>query len=451
MIGFSAVSVPGLTAAGTRALTIILCTVVAWAVGPAHPASVTLLMFAIVMIAGVASPETVFRLWTTPVVWTMVGSFLMARAATSSGLADRMARTFLSRVGAGYKRLIIASYVLGAALSIIIPQPFPRTVLIWTIYRTLLQRFTNDPVVTRIMCFAVFSSAVPTSMGLLTADTVLNVAAASFAEPPISWTEWARLMFVPSMMASALMCAAFLAVFGPILKQRMPEGVDGKSLPDEKTVHGAMTAAEKKVLAWCLGAAVMWATTNWHGINPAWVALVCAGGLSLPWVGEVLTVEDIGRGVNWATLVFVTGASAIGNIANSSGISEMLAARFAGLNVHLSDAGFMTAATLLTMGIHMLVGSALSAVAIVVPLLSAWGLRLGINPSVACLVAYVVSTMQWALPFQHVTILIGQNEPGGYGAGETLRFAIPLVILTLASVLLVFLPWWAAIGALRAT
>ncbi|MGB9867413.1 MAG: SLC13 family permease [Bacillota bacterium] len=446
ILGASVLLRPTLGVQSTKAASLMICTVIAWTVAPAHPAVVTLLMYAAIMVMGIVPADVAFRLWTTPVVWMMVGSFLIARATVSSGLARRVAIVLVSCLGVGYARLILASCVVGIVLGLIIPHPFPRTVLIWSVYRSLLESVGADATAVKLMCFGVFASAVPTSMLFLTSDSVLNVTAASLVDPPITWTQWLKLMAVPSLATSCLMVCCFFVVFGPDLKRH---GLGESRVRVMACELGPMTQVEKKVLAWCALAAGLWATAEWHGINPAWVSLICAGGLALPVVGEVLTLDDVWVGVNWPTVLFVAGAATLGTLAQAGGLTDLLVDLVSRIGFAAEPFRFLLCATIVSMAIHVVVGSALASLAVAAPLLVLWGARLGVNPAVCCLTAYIASNMYYVLPFHHSTILVGQSEPSGFGVAETLRFALPLMVVTLASVGLFFYPWWQLLGVLN--
>lgn len=256
-------------------------------------------------------------------------------------------------------------------------------------------------------------------------------------------------MAVPSLLTSALHCALFLAVFGPAMRRQLTEEIDGRALRDEMGLMGPMTAAEKRTLLWTVVAVVLWATDRLHGVNPAWVSLVCAVGLALPYTGGVLTADDLSRSVSWPTVVFVAGASAIGNVAGSAGISEWLSSLLTPVNFPAGVLEFALVAAVAVIVTHLLVGSSLTALALAGPVLIPVGTRLGFNPAIPCLIVYIVSNMQFVFPFQNLIILVGQDEPHGYGIVETMRFAPFITALTLLSVALLYAPWWAAIGLLH--
>ena len=52
----------------------------------------------------------------------------------------------------------------------------------------------------------------------------------------------------------------------------------------------------------------------------------------------------------------------------------------------------------------------------------------------------------YVLPFQQVTILLGQGETGGYGAREVFRYGVPLTLVVLFVMIVVEMTWWQIVG-----
>lgn len=118
---------PGaLSAEGRKTLAVTLFTVIWWSFNVAPPAYTTLLMLLAYLLLGLATPELVFRLWTLPLLWLIIGAFLIAAAVTKSGLAQRVAYFFMLRYATSYRTLIVLAFALGLVLSLLIPHPFPR-------------------------------------------------------------------------------------------------------------------------------------------------------------------------------------------------------------------------------------------------------------------------------------------------------------------------------------
>lgn len=437
------IPLPGdLSVAGQQTLAVTVFTVIWWIFGVTHAAYTTLLMFLGYILLGLASPAVVLQLATTPLMWLMICAFLIATAVTKSGLANRVAYFFMIRYAHSYKSIVILAYVLGFVLSFLIPHPFPRTLLIMALVAQMIKRSGANEKDTATLGLAVFVSATPTSMILLTGDAMLNVAAVAFSGENVGWLQWAIYMAVPGIFASILMLFLHFLVF----KQTGPFVIDQAVLIQEQKELGPLSRAEKVTIAWIVIALLLWATDFVHHINPAWVAMFVVVGLSLPKIGDVLEPDDINKGVAWPIVIFVIGALAIGTVGKVTGMSDWLA------NVALPDTpptnpfGFAALVSGATMAVHMVLGSALACMSIVSPPMAQYAVSAGLNPIVPALIVYTAVEIHYLLPFQHVTMLLGEGKSGGYGNSETIRYGIPLTLVALFVIVVIEVIWWQVIG-----
>jgi anion transporter len=432
---------PGLTVAGQRALAITMFTVVWWIFGIMAPAYTTLMMFLGYILFKLAPPSTIFALWTSPLMWLMIGAFLMAAAVTKSGLAKRVAYFFMTRYADSYTSMVTLVYVLGFVLSFLIPHPFPRTLLIVAIVNAVIESSPMAPEDATALGFATFASSTGTSMILMTGDALLNGAALGFSGTGLSWLGWVSYMAVPGMVASVLMWALHLLVFKP--KSRMQ--IDRQALMAEQARLGPMSAAEKRTLIWILLALVLWATQALHHTDPAWVALGAAVGLALPLVGDVLAPADFAEGINWPILIFVVGALAIGTVGKETGMAQWIAKALLPATPPANPYAFALLVGLVTMVIHMFLGSSLATMSIVSPPVVTYAASFGWSGLFPALLVYTAAAIHYLLPFQAVTLLLGAGKLGRYGSRETLRYGVPLTVLTLV-VILVEVFWWQVTG-----
>jgi anion transporter len=444
--------IAGLPAAGQKALAITVFVVIWWVFGVMHPAYTTLLLFLgyIVLIGNVTAADgstismtgQVFRLFTLPLGWLMIGAFLIAAAVTKSGLAKRISYFLMIRFARSYKSIIVLGYVLGLVLSFVIPHPFPRVLLIMAMLGQVIKEAKANEADTASLGFAVFSAATATAMVLLVGDSVLNVAGVGFSGESVGFIEWIKYMAVPGLIASVLMMLLTFVVF----KQTGPFEINKEKIIEDQKHLGPMTRDEKVVGIWVLIALVLWSTDFIHHIDPAWVALAVAVGLALPYVGKVLTPSDIATGVNWPIVIFVVGALAIGSVGSATGMAQWLASVVLPANPPTNAFAFAGMIGGVTMLLHMILGSALACMSVVSPPMVNYAISAGWSPIVPALLVYTAVNMHYLLPFQHVTMLLGAGDTGKYGNAETLKYGIPLTIVCLVVMIGVMVPWWMLIG-----
>ena len=230
--------------AGRQTLAVTLFTVIWWVFNVIPSAYSTLLMLMAYVLLGLATPGQVFQIWTLPLLWLIIGSFLIAAAVAKSGLAERVAAFFVVRFANSYRSLIVLTYVLGFVLSFLIPHPFPRALLLMSLMRAIITLSGMNAVDAASVGLSVFVATTATSTILLTGDSTLNLAALGFSGVSLGWLEWPLYMAVPGLIASVLMMGLHLLVF----RQSGPIAIDHAALARSQRARGPMTRAEKTTL-----------------------------------------------------------------------------------------------------------------------------------------------------------------------------------------------------------
>ncbi len=434
---------PGdLSLAGRKMLVITLFTVIWWLFNVVPPAYSTLLMLLGYLLLGLAEPDVVFHIWTLPLMWLIISAFLIAAAVTKSGLAQRVAYFFMIRYATSYRSLIILTYVLGFVLSFLIPHPFPRALLMMSLIRAIIQKAGMNKKDAASLGLSVFVATTATSTILLTGDSTLNIATVGFSGLNVSWLDWAKYMAVPGIAASLMMMGLHLLTF----KQTGLVHIDQDEIQHEQQKLGPMSRDEIVTLLWVLAALILWSIDFIHHIDPAWIALLVVVGLSLPKVGDILDAKDISTGINWPIIFFVVGAFAIGSVSKATGMAEWLAKVLMPATPPQNPYAFATLVGGVTMLIHMVLGSALACMSIVAPSLVHYSTIAGWNPLFPALLIYTSVAIHYIFPFQHVAILLGQGETGGYDTRHVLKYGIPLTIVALIVLVPIEVTWWNILG-----
>jgi di/tricarboxylate transporter len=434
----------GLSVPGRQALAISLFGVIWWAMGVVQPGYTSLLMLVAWIVLKVAPPETVLSLWTSPLMYLVIGGYLIAAAVQDSGLGKRISYMFIIKFVNSFSSIIISSYVLGFLLSFLIPHPWPRSFLIMSVMAMIIKSANLPKRDAAAIGLAVFAGSASNSMILLTGDSVLNMVGATAGNVSLSWLEWAKYMAVPGIVASALTCLLQLKLFKPSVQLT----VDKHSIRHELNNLGSMTGVEKRTLLWVALAVVLWATDSVHHIHPGWIAALMAIALALPRVGNVLKPTSWSA-VPVGTLLFLSASSAIGKVGGVTGMNKWVASVVLPSNVPSNIFLFAAIAVAVTVVIHMVLGSALAVMGIATPALILFANAAGINPIVASLLAYTAVSMHFILPFHHMNVLVGVGDnAGGYGDAEVIKFGIPLTVLVFVVTVLVEIPWWKLTGLL---
>ncbi len=437
--------VTGLPDAGRHCLALSLTAVVWWATGAMHPgysSAALLLGYCLLLPADLVPGSLVFRLWTTPTMYLVVGGFLLAAAVRDSGLGQRLALFLVQRYVRTYRGILLFCYLLGLALSFLIPHPWPRSFLILSIMEHVIRAAKLEKAQAANVGLAVFAGSVPTAMVLLTGDSTLNPVVASFSGIPVSWLQWFIYMGVPGLVATALTFLAQSALFrGPAQFH-----LNREEIACCRAEMGPMSLREKQVLGVVLAAVALWATDSLHGIAPGWVALLAVIVLASPLIGAVDAHTWVSVPVG--TLLFLTAALAIGTVGQATGMNAWVVSQLLPASAPTSPLLFALLTAALCIPLHMVLGSTLAVLGIAAPAMIAFGADAGFSPLVPALLTYTAVALHWLLPFHHMNLLVGAGEQaGGYGNREALRLGLAqTAVVVIVMVLEIF--WWQLVGLL---
>ncbi|MEM5776213.1 MAG: SLC13 family permease, partial [Anaerolineaceae bacterium] len=131
--------------AAQRTLALGLLTVIWWAFKIIPQAYTSLLLIAALLVFRVAEPAVVLTMWTRPLVWLIICSFLISAAVSKSGLARRFALFLMSRFSPTYTRTVLLIYLIGLLMSLFIPQTFPRLLILMAVVREVIHCTDTAP------------------------------------------------------------------------------------------------------------------------------------------------------------------------------------------------------------------------------------------------------------------------------------------------------------------
>ena len=430
---------------GKHCLALSLMAVIWWAFGVVQPGYTSLGLLVCWVLSGTAPAPVVFRLWTSPMMYLVIGGYLLAAAVESSGLGKRLAYSFALHFITSYKRMIAACYILGFVLSIMIPHPWPRSFMIMAVMTILIRSAKLEKKFAVQIGLTAFASSCPTSMILLTGDSTLNVVAMNFAGVDASWLKWILYMGVPGVVTSVLLFLIQIWFF----PKPQSFDLDKEEIADLLSKMGRITRNEIVTVFWILVAVGFWMTDFLHHVHPGWVAISAALILTLPRVGNVLKPGDWSK-VSLGSLFFLTAALGIGTVGGVNGMNKWIAATLLPTHVPTNVFVFALFIVVFTMVIHMVLGSVLAVMGIVTPAVLAYTAGTGISPIVVSLLVYTVVNQQYLLPFHNMAILVGEGEDaGGYTSSDVFRFGLPLTALIFVVTLCVEVPWWKMIGLIH--
>jgi len=439
------INLPGeISPEGQTCLALTLMVVVWWAFQIAQSGFTSGIYLALLAILGVAEPTVVFSAWTGTTMYLVIGAYLIADAVKASGLGERIAYNVIIKFVANFKSVIISIFLITFILSLLIPHPWPRALLIMAVMKVLIESAKIPREDAIKIGFTVFAASVPVSLIFLTGDAVISPLAVANSGMELGWLGWFKMMGIPAIICSILTMLLILVLFKPSQEIQVDKGVMRKKLK----AMGNLSKVEIRTTVWLVIAIILWLTDSIHGINIGWVTLIIPMLMSLPIVGEVLTVKS------WASvpvhvLIFLTAAMAIGRVGGVTGMNTWIANVIMPSNMPTSMFALAALITLIAVIIHMLLGSVIAVMGVAIPATLAATASMGINPLVPTLLIYMAIAAHYVLPFQHLNMLVGSGEENGmYGQKETIRIGIPLIVVIFFINICVMIPWFKIIGVI---
>lgn len=436
------INIDGLSTQGQKCLALSLMTVIFWATNVAHPGYTSGLYLALLVIFRIAPTQDIFSLWSSSIVYLVMGAYLIAGSAKSSGLGERIAYNFIIRFINSYNSIIYSIFILTFILSLLIPHPWPRAFLIMSVFIVVIKSANLSCEDAKKIGFTVFAASVPVSMIFLTGDSSINIMAIELSGVKLNWFGWLYYMGIPAVLASVLTMLLILKLFKPEKKVE----IDKKQIRAKLIELGPLCRKERKTMLWIILAIVLWMTDSIHGIEIGWATLIVAMLMSFPVIG-VLDTRDWQQ-VPIEMLIFFTAAIAIGRVGGITGMNTWIASvilpEFVPTNLFLF-ALFIAAVSIF---LHMLLGSVIGVMGIAIPLFMVFTEQASLNPLVPALFVYTATAMHYILPFQHLDVLVGIGEGNGlYNEKHVIKLGIPLTFAVFL-VVIFEVSWWKLTGIL---
>ena len=434
--------IPGLARNGQICMALSFMTVIFWGFQITQPGYTSGLYLLLLAVFGVEKPALIFSTWTGPMMFLIVGAYLIAGAVKESGLGERIAYKFIISYVTSFKSIIVAIFILTFILSLLIPHPWPRAFLIMSVMAVVIKS-ANIPRVDAVKIgFTVFAASVPVSLIFLTGDATISPLAVQSSGVSLGWLGWFKLMGPPSIIVSIITCFMILFLFKPTQEVQ----VNKEEMRAKLAAMGPMSGKELRTAFWVTLAIILWMTDTLHGVDIGWVTLFIAMAMSLPLVGEILTPASW-SGVPLHVLIFLTAAVAIGRVGGATGMNAWIAQTV--LPGTVPSDPYILAAFIATISIiiHMLLGSVIAVMGIIIPAMITFTSQMGITPLVPALLAYSAVASHYVLPFQHLNMLVGLGEDNGmYSQKETIRLGIPFIIVIYVMTVLIEVPYWSMLG-----
>lgn len=424
-------------------LAVFMLAIGAWTVLRLPEAPVALAAAGALVLARVLPAERLYATLADPLIWLLIGAFLMAAALQASGVAQIFALRLLTgarTVRAAFYRLTL----LIVATAFVIPSTTGRAALLLPVFLALAAA-TPDAALVRayallfpsVILLSACASLLGAGAHLIAADHLQRLGL-----PAPTFLQWAALGVPVAVAASASATELILRLFiAPAQRAAAP------LLP--ATPSGALTAAQKRALTIAASALLAVATEPWHGVQPALVMLLAALAATSRRLTGIGFKQAL-KSVEWNLILFLAATLALGQALTASGAAPWIAGA---VLARLPAApppwllAFVVAA-LATVS-HLLVTSRSARAAILIPAL-ALPLAASVQqaPALVLLVTMASGFCQTLRVSAKPVALFarGDGESELYGDADLLRLAVPLMAAFVPIVAACALWYWPLLG-----
>lgn len=433
---------PGLGLSGHASLALLIFAIVMWVTEALNLAVTSLLLLFIQPIIGVNSFTNAVIGFANPIIFLMIGGFIIAEAIRKSGLASRLTYTMLNRFGVTPDRSLFTVVFSTGILSAFIENVVAYAMLLPIMKEIILLMGVKDP--ERGKSNFSKSMVLGGSYGSLAGGfgteigTAPNLMAAAYTHLPfVNW------MIFGFPLAFILMTIIWKWL-GIIYKAEIKGIIGGmETIAAKKESLGPMSRNEKFTLVILLFTIGLWVTTNFTGLDSFSVALI---GAVLLFAVRVIDWKDAQSGVDWGLIVFFGGALSLGAALLSTGaanwlIGDIIAVLGPNASTLLIMVVLMVVAVMITQVMSNIALAAIL-VPIAVTLATAQGQPIGIYAvpvAIACSLSFMLPMADPTVAMSYGTKYI--NIPGIFKAGFPLVVIGIIVTLIVLLIVLTFAPW----------
>ncbi len=425
---------PGLSYSGHAAIALLGFAVIMWASEAQVLAVTSLMLLFLQPLLGIDSFNSAVIGFANPIIFLMIGGFILAVAIGKSGLAKRFTYWMLSKVGTSPSMSIFAAVFSTGILSAWIENVVAFAMLL-PIIKTIVPLFGVDDPEKGNSNFAK-AMVLGASYGSLAGGFGTEIGTA----PNLMAAAYTHLPFVNWMVFGFPIAIIMLFVTWKLLGWIFPPEVDGivgghDTLNKAIDVMGSITRKEKITAAILFFTIGLWVTTGITGIDSYSVALI---GAALYFVTGVIDWKDAQEGVDWGLIIFFGGALSLGAALLNTGAAAYIITHLIGdLGNNVSTLTIMLLLMIIAVVFTQVMSNiALSAILIplAVTLAAAQGQPVGIY---AVPVAFACS-LSFMFPMADPTVAMA------YGTGyvkikEILKAGIPMVVIGIIVTIIIML------------
>ena len=251
-----------------------------------------------------------------PIIMLFIGGFILAIAATKTGLDTMLARVLLKPFGTKSKNVLLGFLVVTAVFSMFLSNTATAAMML-TFLAPVLKALPADGKGKIALAMAIPVAANVGGMGT-PIGTPPNAIALKYLNDPeglnlgIGFGEWMAFM-IPFTLVMLFLAWILLLKLFPFKQKTIELNIEGEAKKDWRSIIVYITFAVTILL---------WMTDKITGVNANVVAMIPVAVFCL--IG-VITKRDLEE-INWSVLWMVAGGFALGVALNESGLGQKLVA-----------------------------------------------------------------------------------------------------------------------------
>jgi len=422
-----------------RAGIVIVLSIGLWATGWLPEWLTAVVFFTLCMLAQIAPSTTVFAGFSSSATWLVLSGVVIGAAIGHTGLGNGLASRIAPLIEASYTKVIVGVVALGVAMTFVMPSAMGRVVLLVPILMALADELgygerskgrigviLGGVLATYMPAFSILPANVPNNVLVGSVETVFGVGP--------TYSDYLMLHFPVLGFLKIVMLIPLLLLFYK----------DADPVPREDQVAVEPIGGSAKHLAvLLLGAVVLWASDNWHGISPAWIGMIVAVWCLYPGTG-LLKPKPL-RSMGFEPIFYVAGIVSMGAVAHQSGLGDQIAAWVLSILPFAPDASAQNFGLL--SGLSALVGMAVTlpgVPAVLTPLTPDLSAATGWMPE-AVYMAQVVGFSTVLLPYQAPPLVVA-IQTGGLPLREVVRMCLVTALISIFMLWPLDYLWWTALG-----
>ncbi len=429
-----AIPFKGLPYPAHAAIGLLVFAIIMWASEAQHLAVTSIMLMFLQPLLGIDSFTQAAIGFANPIIFLMIGGFILAVAIGKSGLAKRFTYWMLQKVGTTPSMSIFAAVFSTGLLSAWIENVVAFAMLL-PIIKTIIPLFGINDAEKGNSNFAK-AMVLGASYGSLAGGFGTEIGTA----PNLMAAAYTHLPFVNWMVFGFPLAIIMLFVTWQLLQRVFPPEVEGvvgghETLTNAMSVMGTITRQEKITAAILFFTIGLWVTTGITGIDSYSVALI---GAALYFVSGVIDWKDAQEGVDWGLIIFFGGALSMGAALLHTGAAAYIITHLIGaLGTHVSTITIMLLLMIIAV-IFTQVMSNIALAAILVPLAVTLAAAQGQPIGIYAVPVAISCSLSFMFPMADPTVAMAYGT-GYVNIKEILKAGIPMVVVGIIITIIIML------------